>query len=257
MPIEFKTLSDIDRSSAWHKPRLFIDEELRSNPEKFVIDPKSLPLSQIEGNKNGQPQTLTYQEIINQEYGLLLYKPITLYNNAQFTGIIQSVLATQNISIPEGNLPETVRGLLKFKEINEQTKSISLITMDMDDFGQTNSRYTHHYGDMICSILQRTAIEITEPYGGIISGGGEENRIALPLPLQDAWKVAEGVHNKFTAIGFNFGGEELHHQNISMGVASFSHCRPNTIQRLLALTSGALVYSKKHGKGRVTIFGDQ
>ena len=104
--------------------------------------------------------------------------------------------------------------------------------------------------------MESTISELIEDYGGLLSSMGEENIVALPLNLEDSHLIANMLLDRFISTPFDFGKGEFY-QGVSLGTSTLKYCYPKTFRRLIELASGALVYSKKHGKGRVSIFGDK
>lgn len=174
-------------------------------------------------------------------------------NVAQFISVVSSLTEGCDIKHPENDLPEHFS---HFQNAFNRTGELSLIGFDMDNLTATNSQYTHLHGSIICSMFEKSALEIVEPNIGLFAAMGEENIAALPIKMEDAYVVANTIINQFTAIPFDFGAGEFH-QGVSAGVASLSHSDPHTFRHIMELQSGALVYSKRTGKGRATMFGDK
>lgn len=234
--------------------RIYVNEDLRTNPERFLITSDQLPTPTISMSDKGSIPVHTFFTIMEKERNSL-HIPVSRHslNVAQFVAVVSGLTEGVELKRPEIELPEHFRN---FQELYKQKGELSLITFDMDDLTSTNTEYTHLHGSIICSTLERTILEIVENYGGLIAAMGEENMAALPDSLENGSVIATAILKKFISIPFDFGAGEFH-QGVSAGVASLSYSKPQTFRRLMELTGGALVYSKKNGKGFVTIFGDR
>lgn len=234
--------------------RIYVNEDLRTNPEHFLISSDQLPAPTIVIPDQGFIPVHTFFTIMEKERNSL-HIPVSRHsvNVAQFVASVSALTEGVELKRQETELPEH---FLNFQELHKQRGELSLITFDMDDLTSTNTIYTHLHGSIICSILERTILEIIEKYGGLLASMGEENIVALPDNLENANIIAQLTLREFTSIPFDFGADEFH-QGVSAGVASLSHSKPPTFRRLMELTGGALVYSKKNGKGFATIFVDQ
>lgn len=234
--------------------RIYVNEDLRANPERFLMSSDQLPVPTIIAPDQGFIPVHTFFTIMERERNSL-HIPVSRHslNVAQFVAVVSALTEGVELKRQETELP---RHFLNFQELHKQRRELSLVTFDMDDLTSTNTMYTHLHGSIICSTLERTIIEIIEKYGGLLASMGEENMVALPDNLENANIIAQLILREFTSIPFDFGAGEFH-QGVSAGVASLSHSKPPTFRRLMELTGGALVYSKKNGKGFATIFGDQ
>jgi diguanylate cyclase (GGDEF)-like protein len=132
------------------------------------------------------------------------------------------------------------------------TRPVSLITFDFDDFKQVNDRHGHAAGDYI---LRASSAMITSQFvrpGDLFARmGGEEFVIVLPdtsLPM--AAEIAEGLRRQFEEQIFIYDGQEM------KLTSSFGACtvtspveQPDT---MLARADELLYRSKREGRNRVT-----
>jgi len=222
--------------------RIYVNEGLRANPERFLISLDQLPEPTIIIPDQEYIPVHTFSTIIERERNSL-HIPVSRHsiNVAQFVAVVSSLTERIELKNDKTELPEHFRN---FQDLYKQREELSLIAFDMDDLTSTNTKYTHLHGSIICSTLERTILEIIEKYGGLLASMGEENIAAVPDSLENTSVISALILKIFTSIPFDFGAGEFH-QGISAGVASLKHSKPQTFPRLMELTGGALVYSKK------------
>lgn len=234
--------------------RIGVNQDLRLNPEKFLITLDHLPSPTLTLPQEKSELLHTFHSIIERERNSL-HIPASRHsmNVAQFIAMVSTVV--EGIDLKQPSI-ELVNHFNNFQRLFRQTQELSLIAFDMDNLTSTNKQYTHLHGSLVCSMLEKTILETIEPVGGLLSSMGEENIVSLPYSLEDSFLAANIILQRFSSISFDFGAGEFH-QGVSIGVASIKQSDPKTFRRLMELSGGALVYSKKHGKGIVTVFGDK
>jgi two-component system, cell cycle response regulator len=132
------------------------------------------------------------------------------------------------------------------------TRPVSVITFDFDDFKQVNDRHGHAAGDYI---LRATSAMITgrfiRPGDLFARSGGEEFVIVLPdTPLGVAAEVAERIRTTFAEQTFEHEGQAIRL------TSSFGVCTAVTSSEppdaLLARADELLYQSKREGRNRVS-----
>lgn len=133
-----------------------------------------------------------------------------------------------------------------------ESRPVSLITFDFDDFKQVNDRYGHAAGDFILrsssSMIRSRFVRVSDLFARM---GGEEFVIVLPeTPLGDAVEVAERIRTTFAEQTFEYEG-----QAIAL-TSSFGVCTAvSSVEQpdaLLARADELLYQSKREGRNRVS-----
>jgi diguanylate cyclase (GGDEF)-like protein/putative nucleotidyltransferase with HDIG domain len=129
----------------------------------------------------------------------------------------------------------------------------SVVLFDIDDFKQINDLHGHQTGDHALRLVSDALRRGTRAGDTVFRVGGEEFCVLLPgLLEQDALAVAEGIRRKVAAIVSSL----LNPVTVSAGVASYpAHGQKR--DELLARADAALYSSKRLGKNRSSIAGDE
>jgi diguanylate cyclase (GGDEF)-like protein/putative nucleotidyltransferase with HDIG domain len=155
---------------------------------------------------------------------------------------------------------DSLTGLLGhrvFHEVLEEhiasANPFSVLLFDIDDFKQVNDLYGHQSGDHALRLVSDALRRGTRAGDTVFRIGGEEFCALLPgLAEQDAFTVAEGVRQRVGAITSTLPGP----LTVSVGVASFP-AHGLTRDELLAAADAAMYASKRGGKNRTSIAGDE
>jgi two-component system, cell cycle response regulator len=134
-----------------------------------------------------------------------------------------------------------------------ESRPVSVITFDFDQFKQVNDQFGHAAGD---HILRETssliASSFVRPADVFARMGGEEFVIALPDTSTDAAnEVAEKIRSTFETRTFDFAGAAIH-LTASFGVCSATSAVEQP-EALLARADELLYRSKREGRNRVTV----
>lgn len=133
-----------------------------------------------------------------------------------------------------------------------QSRPVSVIAFDFDQFKQINDQFGHAAGD---HILRETSALIASafvrPADLFARMGGEEFVIVLPdTPVEQAHEVAEKIRSMFEEKTFAFAGSTI------CLTASFGVCAATSSveqpEALLARADELLYRSKREGRNRVT-----
>ncbi|PYQ29523.1 MAG: GGDEF domain-containing protein [Acidobacteria bacterium] len=132
------------------------------------------------------------------------------------------------------------------------TKPMSLITFDFDNFKQVNDQFGHAAGDYVLRATSSLIVsQFVRPQDVFARTGGEEFVIVLPeTPLDVATKVAERIRQMFEEKTFEFEGQEIRLTS-SFGVCSLTSA-VEPPEALLERVDDLLYRSKREGRNRVT-----
>ncbi|MCX2867911.1 diguanylate cyclase [Kluyvera cryocrescens] len=131
---------------------------------------------------------------------------------------------------------------------------ISCLMIDIDHFKSINDRFGHEVGDgvikSVAAIIQRVVRE-----GGVaFRYGGEEFLVLLAnMDEEAANRCATVIFNGVREMPLRFGGVDVGHVDVSIGVASY----PEHVQsdNLLRAADVALYRAKEMGRSRIVNFG--
>jgi two-component system, cell cycle response regulator len=137
-------------------------------------------------------------------------------------------------------------------DLATDTKPVSIITFDFDNFKQVNDQFGHAAGDHVlketCAIITTGFVRQTDLFARI---GGEEFVIVLPeTSTEQAAIIAERIRRTLAETTFEYDGMEIRLTS-SFGVC----CATSAIEQpeSLLLRADELLYrSKREGRNRVT-----
>jgi two-component system cell cycle response regulator len=133
-----------------------------------------------------------------------------------------------------------------------ESRPVSIITFDFDQFKQVNDQFGHAAGDHILRVTSSlVANSFVRPADVFARMGGEEFVIALPdTSLEAAVETAERIRSMFEERTFEFEGATIRLTS-SFGVC----CATSAIEHpetLLARADELLYRSKREGRNRVS-----
>ncbi|HEV7764165.1 MAG TPA: GGDEF domain-containing protein [Thermoanaerobaculia bacterium] len=137
-------------------------------------------------------------------------------------------------------------------DLATESKPVSIITFDFDNFKQVNDQFGHAAGDHVlkatCDIITTGFVRQTDLFSRI---GGEEFVIVLPeTSTEQAAIIAERIRRTLAETTFTYDGMEIRLTS-SFGVC----CATSAIEQpeSLLLRADELLYrSKREGRNRVT-----
>jgi diguanylate cyclase (GGDEF)-like protein len=133
-----------------------------------------------------------------------------------------------------------------------ESRPVSIVTFDFDQFKQVNDQFGHAAGDHILKVTSSLVTSSFVRPGDVFARmGGEEFVIALPdTTLDAAVEVAERIRAMFEERTFEFEGAAIHL------TSSFGVCCATTAvehpETLLARADELLYRSKREGRNRVS-----
>ena len=154
---------------------------------------------------------------------------------------------------------DSLTGLLGHRVFHEVLETqiaaripFSILLFDIDDFKQINDLHGHQTGDRALCLVSDALRRGTRSGDTVFRIGGEEFCALLPgLAEEDAYSVADGIRQRVAAIVAPLQNPVT----ISVGVASFpAHGRNR--DELLAAADAAMYSSKRGGKNRVSVAGE-
>ncbi len=145
-----------------------------------------------------------------------------------------------------------------FNLAKRDTKDLSLIMIDIDDFKNVNDTYGHKVGDDVIIELANILLETQRKSDIICRYGGEEFVILLSNTSIDgantvAQKLREDVEQSIVLLEDN---RELKY-TISLGVSQVNIQKETSIELVLKRADEALYEAKKSGKNKVCIKKDK
>ena len=131
------------------------------------------------------------------------------------------------------------------------------IMLDIDHFKKCNDAYGHVFGDKVLRIIAQTIVNSVKGQDTAARVGGEEFFILLPgTPLDGARVLAERIRTavEMGRIKRIETGETIDNLTISLGVAA--HRSGETFEACMQRADEALYASKRGGRNRVTVAGN-
>lgn len=137
-------------------------------------------------------------------------------------------------------------------DLATETRPVSIITFDFDNFKQVNDQYGHAAGDHVlkatCDLITGAFVRRNDLFARM---GGEEFVIVLPdTSTEQAAIIAERLRRTLEETAFKYDGQEIRLTS-SFGVC----CATSAIEQpeSLLLRADELLYrSKREGRNRVT-----
>lgn len=133
-----------------------------------------------------------------------------------------------------------------------ETRPVSVITFDFDNFKHVNDQFGHAAGDHILQASTSLIGSCLRPQDVFVRMGGEEFVIVLPdTPLEVAAALAERVRKTLEERAFDWESNPIH-LTASFGVC----CATNAVELpevFLARADDLLYKSKREGRNRVSV----
>jgi len=130
--------------------------------------------------------------------------------------------------------------------------SISVISIDIDDFKIINDDYGHAMGDIALSIIGKIIKKNTRLTDSAARCGGDEFTIFLPQAnYKVAMRIAKAIKKEVNETPINTSKDESVMLNISIGIAT-SNTSNLSKDELLKLSDKQMYDSKSLGKNRIS-----
>ena len=143
------------------------------------------------------------------------------------------------------------------QEANQKKEPLSIALFDIDHFKSINDKYGHIFGDEAIKLCASITDRLARKHNGLpVRYGGEEFLLVLPnKTIEQAHEIVQKLHESIkesTLLYQDKEGDIEVHIDISIGISSYPEIAQNS-QKLLTRADNAMYYSKKHGRGRITI----
>jgi diguanylate cyclase (GGDEF)-like protein/putative nucleotidyltransferase with HDIG domain len=155
---------------------------------------------------------------------------------------------------------DSLTGLLGHRVFHEELKEkivigrpFSMLVFDIDDFKQINDLNGHQTGDRALCLVSDALRRGTRSGDTVFRIGGEEFCALLPgLTEKDAFAAADALRQSVASMASVLPNP----LTVSIGVASFP-AHGSTRNELLACADAAMYASKRRGKNRVSVAGEE
>jgi diguanylate cyclase (GGDEF)-like protein len=155
---------------------------------------------------------------------------------------------------------DSLTGLLGHRVFHEELTALlaigrpfSMLLFDIDDFKQINDLNGHQIGDRALQLVSDALRRGTRSGDTVFRIGGEEFCALLPgLTEKDAFAAADALRQSVASIASALPNPVT----VSIGVASFPE-HGSTRDALLACADAAMYASKRRGKNRVSVAGEE
>ena len=231
-------------------PNFDLGEAVRANPERFLWG--TFKIGNLMDNDASQ-QIFSVDHLTFGHFSVAAFNQETSLNPGLLIAVVSQMIGKDNKLSDVDELPVWIKLM---EECFRKNQELSIAVFDMDDLSHVNSKYTHLHGSLVCSVLSTYLSELGRAYNGLYSGMGEENLIVLPLGVEEFTQHIYAVSQHFCSTPFDFG-EGVFFQKVTVGIASLKNSNPADFKTLYTLAGGALVYGKRSGKGRVTVFANR
>ena len=141
----------------------------------------------------------------------------------------------------------------EFHRLQTQSKTCTLLMMDIDHFKSFNDNFGHLVGDILLKELSECLRENLRPMDLIGRFGGEEFVIALPeTSREEAFQIAERIRNDVQSRKF-FIHEKLFKLTLSIGISYFPEDSGEMVS-LIEMADEALYIAKGAGRNQVKLY---
>ena len=142
------------------------------------------------------------------------------------------------------------------KTVSEK-REFTVVLFDIDKFKSINDTYGHIFGDEVIKYCGQSALKYSESNDGFaVRYGGEEFVMIFPNKnVKSVLKICKAMHEEIKKKVFYPEGSGVN-INVSIGIASYpENCLK--AKEILELADKAMYYSKKNGRGRITVYSDE
>jgi diguanylate cyclase (GGDEF)-like protein len=224
-------------------------EVVRMRDTVTINDLASTNGTLVNGMRIRHPVPLVQGNLL--KVGNCVFKYVDSLLDVEFTEALHSRGITDQLT-GAYNKAYIVARLAFLIDTASDTKPMSLITFDFDNFKQVNDQFGHAAGDYVLRATSALIVsEFVRPQDVFARMGGEEFVIVLPeTTLDDATEVAERIRQMFEERTFEFEGQEIRLTS-SFGVCSVTSA-VEPPEALLERVDELLYRSKREGRNRVT-----
>ncbi|WP_042035622.1 diguanylate cyclase domain-containing protein [Aeromonas popoffii] len=127
----------------------------------------------------------------------------------------------------------------------QQEGPLTLLIIDIDHFKQINDRHGHQAGDRAIQLLARELRSWAPDLQLVGRWGGEEFLVAVPLPAEDCWHLAEQLRQRIALL-------DNPRMTISTGVAGRSPA-DERLGQLIHRADMAMYQAKRQGRNQTIL----
>lgn len=190
-----------------------------------------------------------YEAIVSQF--MLALDNANLYKKMESMAIRDGLTGIYNRRFLTKIFQETIKNAVR------NSQSVSVVLFDIDHFKRVNDTYGHVFGDEVIKTIAKLGWGTAKEHGGVIGRyGGEEFVIIFPNKGVDATHtIIQEFHKiiKKTSLKHSSGTVNV---DVSIGLTSYPETCKNP-EELLSRADWAMYYSKKAGRGCITIDSDE
>lgn len=224
-------------------------EVLRLRETVTVNDLASTNGTLVNGSRIRQPVPLVQGTLL--KVGNCIFRYVDSLLEVEFTEALHAKGITDSLT-GAYNKSYLVARLGFLLDTASESRPVSVITFDFDQFKQVNDRFGHAAGDHILrvtsSLVQSSFVRGSDVYARM---GGEEFVIALPdTAVEAAVSIAQQIRATFENEVFEFEGAAIHLTS-SFGVCSAGSALEKP-EVLLSRADELLYRSKRDGRNRVS-----
>jgi diguanylate cyclase (GGDEF)-like protein len=139
----------------------------------------------------------------------------------------------------------------RIEAARQQSESLTLLMLDIDDFKAYNDRFGHEAGNFALQAVAHTLRAVARSGDLLARYGGEEFVVLMPIRPGDALPAAERFCDRVAELCSPENNPHLSRQvTVSIGMATLKD-PVGTLEELIESADRALYCAKKNGKNRV------
>jgi diguanylate cyclase (GGDEF)-like protein len=136
-------------------------------------------------------------------------------------------------------------------ELLEESDTLSMLLIDIDNFSLINDEHSHASGDALIRQMAHLLNNHAPTGGMLFRSSGEEFSMVIPdLSFDRTVRLAEAIRNSVERANFHISDTDTVHLTVSIGVG-YQVVVPNTKGRLLKEADDMVHAAKKQGQNRV------
>ncbi|GEN27676.1 hypothetical protein HVA01_13220 [Halovibrio variabilis] len=146
----------------------------------------------------------------------------------------------------------------RFIACQEQSRTLSVVFIDLDHFKKLNDQYGHQTGDRVLEKFGHTLQTLIRD--GDLAGrwGGEEFLIILPDEnAKAAYFFAERIAQRLAKTPLAVDGEVPIHVSVSIGIACLDDGGFNGAEELIDAADKSMYFVKRSGRGGIAVYGER
>ncbi|HSP30539.1 MAG TPA: diguanylate cyclase, partial [Halomonas sp.] len=145
-----------------------------------------------------------------------------------------------------------------FNVCQEQSRTMSVVFMDLDHFKKLNDQHGHQMGDHVLEKFGKTLQALVRE--GDLAGrwGGEEFLIILPDENAKAAHVfAKRIAQRLEKTPMAYDGQDSIHISVSIGIACINDGGFSDANELIDAADKSMYFIKRTGRGGIAVYGER